>query len=376
MRRMGRPRRKNRDMPPGLERDRLGGWHFRPTSKPAKAAFDRLHPGKKSIALGRDKEAARRWWLDLFREKAEEANAPADSIAALLFRFERDEIPLMHPRTADDAKRYLARLAVEFGSMRFARTEADAFDAGVLRPMHLSQYLRAQAADRPVAANREVKLLARVFHIARGLWGVTTYNPVAGVLYNPEAPRAQYQDDARYRQVYDAAPELLQLMMDLAQMHGARRGMLLRITLADITEAGLWLTLNKRKRTERPRRQLVQWSDDLRLVIDRALALRAKTRGGQAEVADLPSAPLFLNAKGRQVTETGFNSLWARAIAKAGIPRAEFHFHDIRAKAASDADADQAQGMLGHQDPRTTTRVYRRKHITVTPLPRIGGKAK
>jgi hypothetical protein len=65
-------------------------------------------------------------------------------------------------------------------------------------------------------------------------------------------------------------------MMDLAQMVGARRGMILKLTLADMTDKGLMITLNKRKRTEAVRRQLIRWNDDLRAVIDKALALRAK----------------------------------------------------------------------------------------------------
>ncbi len=49
--------------------------------------------------------------------------------------------------------------------------------------------------------------------------------------------------------------------------------------------------------------------------------------------------------------------------------RHEFHFHDIRAKSASDAPTEaQAQDMLGHIDARTTRIVYRRKPIEVIPL--------
>ncbi len=42
-----------------------------------------------------------------------------------------------------------------------------------------------------------------------------------------------------------------------------------------------------------------------------------------------------------------------------------FTFHDIRGKAASDADDPAA--LLAHDDPKTTERVYRRKPRKVTP---------
>ena len=50
----------------------------------------------------------------------------------------------------------------------------------------------------------------------------------------------------------------MQCMMDLAQMVRARRGMILKLTLADMTDKGLVITLNKRKRTEAVRRQLIR----------------------------------------------------------------------------------------------------------------------
>ena len=46
-----------------------------------------------------------------------------------------------------------------------------------------------------------------------------------------------------------------------------------------------------------------------------------------------------------------------------GIER--FHFHDLRAVAASRSETPQE--LLGHDDPRTTNRVYRRGPRTVKP---------
>ena len=81
--------------------------------------------------------------------------------------------------------------------------------------------------------------------------------------------------------VYEKAPPLLQCMMDLSQVHAARRGMLLKATLACITDDGLLLPLNKKKATDQQRYQVIRWTDELRDVVNRWLTLRKKIRGGQ-----------------------------------------------------------------------------------------------
>ena len=61
---------------------------------------------------------------------------------------------------------------------------------------------------------------------------------------------------------------------------------------------------------------------------------------------------------------------------KLGLGGREITFHDMRAKAASDAVSDTAaQELLHHEDVKVTKRVYRRKVPTGTPLPSaIGGR--
>lgn len=214
--------------------------------------------------------------------------------------------------------------------------------------------------------------MSRMFHIAKARWGLTEYNPCLQVEFNEETPRDVYRTDADLVAVYAKASPVLQVMMGLAQMHGPRRGMLLRLDLADITNEGLRFTMNKKKRGAPVRRQLVRWTDELRAVIARALELRKEVRGGQKEIADLATAPLFLNRLGKRVSVSGFNSMWQRAARAAGFKAHEFHFHDLRAKSASDAPSEAiAQDMLGHTDPRTTRTVYRRKPIEITPLKRV-----
>ncbi|MGB1226240.1 MAG: hypothetical protein ACPHCN_19150, partial [Mycobacterium sp.] len=66
-------------------------------------------------------------------------------------------------------------------------------------------------------------------------------------------------------------------------------------------------------------------------------------------------------------TPSGFSSIFKRQMVKF-IQRGgeKFNEHDIRAHVASNADTlDHAQALLGHQDSRTTDRVYRRGAVRV-----------
>ena len=114
---------------------------------------------------------------------------------------------------------------------------------------------------------------------------------------------------------------------------------------------------------------------DLKTALDRALELRKKNRGG---AASLPSDFLFITKHGKQYSKESFKSLWRRVREKLGLKPREVTFHDMRAKAASDAVSDEAaKDVLHHEDIKVTRRVYRRKVPTSTPLPTaIGGRGK
>jgi integrase len=390
--RMGRPRARHKDMPLGMRY--VGGrWYWRPTDAATRLVLERLAPGKAGIPAGKEndsKAGARKWWAETILpaiDKAVPADTPARGLVReITARYRRDVLPTMSDKTQVERGRHLDNIDKEFGDRRYAKNEAEASTGEFLRAMHLTAYLDKQVKlKRPVQGNREVQALGRCFHIAKARWGYTEYNPCLQVEYNEEIPRLQYQSDDKFMKVYAKAQPLLQVMMDLAQMHGARRGMLLKLNLADIDEkaGGLWVTLNKRRRGASARRQFIRFVDlqgndtGLREVLDRALELRRKVRGGQRDVLDLATAPLFLNRKGKRVTETGFNSMWQRAYRAAGFGAHEYHFHDNKVKSLSDSpNVADAQDRGGHLDARTTREVYRAKPVEVIPLPRVSKRSK
>ena len=84
----------------------------------------------------------------------------------------------------------------------------------------------------------------------------------------------------------------------------------------------------------------------------------------------IPRGWLFANRQGRRVSVTGFRSMWRRAMvrytSKGGI---RFNEHDIRKTVAMQAKTlDEAQRLLGHQESKTTARVYRIGSVEVEVL--------
>jgi integrase len=392
--RLGRPRENSKDLPLGVYPVK-GRYYVRPVNREMRAVFAVKFPGKTSAPLGADKTEARKLWIKLFVQAPELEAAPG-MVAEIVARYERDVLPHLHRKTKAEHTRYCKTLTKEFGHWRYAKSEAEAVTGPFLRSMHITQYLRREekrevrnkhgtliSTGRAVASNKEIQCFSRMFKLAKTEWGYTEYNPCLQVEYNHEEPRGMYASDETFMLVYAKALPALQCMMDLAQMHGARRGMLLRLSLSDLNDDGVWVTLNKRKKTETVRRQVWRYLDDqgkdtgLREVVARILELRAKIRGGkkQQNVEDLANAPLFLNRFGKRMTESGFNSLWQRARVAAGFKRHEFHFHDIKAKSVSDSpDEINAMNRGGHIELRTTRKVYRRKPTEIIALPRVSKK--
>ena len=84
---------------------------------------------------------------------------------------------------------------------------------------------------------------------------------------------------------------------------------------------------------------------------------------------------LFYSRKGTKYTYDGFSSIFYRLKKKAGLP--DIHFHDIRAKATTDAHAQgrDAQKLAGHESRAMTDHYI--KHMTfekIEPLKKIEPK--
>jgi integrase len=292
--------------------------------------------------LGRDVATALRQYANLL------PGVESGKMAAIMDRYTRDNFsdvkPPKAPRTKENNLREMVPLRAVFGAMQ----------PEDVTPQDIYAYMDR----RPnIAANREVALLSSVFkHAIR--WALATDNPCRLVSRNLESPRRRHVESDEYYAVYERAPDAIQCMMDLAIITGLRLGDILGLNERDnIRKEGLYCETGKTGK-----KMLFAWSRDLRAVIDRARALRGSVR----------SLTLIANLQGQRYTIGGFETLWQRTM-KAALASSALHerfrFHDLRAVAAG--LADEPSELLGHDDPRTTNRIYRRGARRVTPN-RIG----
>ncbi len=160
---------------------------------------------------------------------------------------------------------------------------------------------------------------------------------------------------------------MIQAYLRIKLLTGLRRGDLLRLTMGDLKEDGIHVKPRKTETTT-GKRHIIEWSDELRNAVATAKEVRP---------VDI-SKWLFCNRRGEcyfndeKETASGWDSMWQRfmeRVLKETKVNESFTEHDMRAKAASDAESlEHAQKLLSHADSKITNRVYRRKPERVKPL--------
>jgi integrase len=219
------------------------------------------------------------------------------------------------------------RLAHHFG----------AIPIGGLRPSHVAMYLEKRKRDgHSHMGNRERAVLSAAYECAlRHGWA--DFNPCRGVRRNTERPRRRYVSDAEFLEAFEAAPEPLQDVMALALLTGARQGELRALRREDWREDGLHIHESKTGKL-----RIVGRSESLRFFIERA-------HSRQIRIAERPADPRR-HRQARSVSESMLTNRFGLPWSMAGLQTAfkrlgtDWHFHDIRAKAASDAE----HNILGH----------------------------
>lgn len=317
---MGRRRKHRRDLPAYVYHrsgayffvDRSGKWH----------------------RLGKEFHEAMIRYAELNSQ-----SVPAFTLSPIMDNYQREIIPTKAIKTQRDYLRGLGLLRKVFGHMQPDEVE----------PKDVYRYM----SERPrVAANREKAVLSAVFSFAIRK-GLAKDNPCRLVHRNEEQPRDRYVTDAEFTAVRNLVPESVRCTMDLALLTGLREMDVLRLKRGDWTDAGLLVKPSKRGKP-----LLFERTPELEAAIERAKALPS----------EISTLFLIHNRDGQPYTGDGFRAIWQRYMKKAvkdGKITERFTFHDLRAKSGSDHESGE---QLGHQDPRTTNRVYRRKPRRVTPL--------
>ena len=249
------------------------------------------------------------------------------------------------PRTRAEYERIAdTRLAHHFGAMHLT----------ALRQGHVSRYLekRKKADGHPTMGNRERAVLSSAYDFAMRQ-GWVDRNPCLGVRRNKERPRSRYVTDAEFLEAFEAAPEPLQDVLALALLTGARQGDLRALRHQDVREKVIRIVEGKTANTTGKVRN-----------VKRSAAtdfFLARARARQLEIAARPPDPRR-HRQARVVSDHVLTNKFGEPWTMAGLQTAfkrlgtDWHFHDLRAKAQSDAK----ENILGHGAGMLS--VYAREH--------------
>lgn len=295
---------------------------------------------------------------EMYRRYADFAEpGPMNVMDDVFSRYTTEVVPLKADRTQKDNAVEMKILRSVFGQMK----------PGDLRPKHVYGFYNKRSQQSLACANREVALLSHV--LTKSVeWGLIDTNICKQVRKHRPEPRNRYVEDWEYAAARRVMPETLAIAMDLIILTGLRPGDVLQLSRNHLTDEGILITPNKTRRARPDGRLsqgkalLIEWSDELRAVIDAAGRLPPRFR--QA---------IICNKQGRHYGVSGFNSIWYRYMRKAvndpeNLLQDPFQFRDLRAKSASDDTAEAATARLGHTSAQITERVYRRRARRVKPL--------
>lgn len=298
---------------------------------------------KKWHRLGASFSEAMAGWAKLI----DSPNIKINTMTQLFDRYMKEVAPLKAKSSYRANLIQMSYLRIWFGDMQ----------PDEITPVDIYKYIDRRALKAPVSANREKALLSHCFSMAIR-WGVVRDNPCRGVKRITEKPRTRYIEDNEFFAVKSIATDRIKLIMDFAYLTGQRIGDILSIMLTDISEDGIKIEQNKTGS-----KLLIMWTEELSACIDKIKKLpRSK----------IYSIMLFCNRRGEPLTYDGFSTMWHRTMKKAvaqNLINEKFTFHDIRAKAASDAkNIGHASSLLGHTNQQFTEKTYIRKRKSVVPI--------
>jgi len=312
--------------------------------------------GKQTFRLGSNLPDAYKVWAERLQVVEH-----ARTIAALLDRYALEVIPKKKTTTQAQNKSAIKPVRATFGPMALAD----------IKPRHVYQYIDRREAK--TSAHREMELLSHALTKAVE-WGYLDRHPFKGeVRLEGEKARTRYVEDWEIVECLSIesrrkAGSVLaaQAYIRLKLLTGIRRGDMLRLTMSNLREDGIYVEPGKTEGST-GKRMIIQWSEELRAA------------GGMAKAArPVQLSPyLFCNMKGECYFKEngragGWETLWRNFMARVmEETKVKDHFteHDLRAKCASDAATlEHARSLLAHADSKLTDRVYRRRPEVVKPL--------
>lgn len=289
------------------------------------------------IKLSTDFEEAKALWA-----KHEAGIDETGLFSSLAARYLKD---CMGTLAANTRKQYTCQagvLTAVFGKMALS----------AIKPPHIAQYLDTHPSK--TSANNEIMLMSSMYEKALR-WGWCDLNPCKGIRRNAIKKRDRYITDAEFIAIRAAAPDYIKVILDLGYLTGSRITDIFNIKMQDVTADGLWI---QQKKTGK--RLLFQITPELNAAIT-----AAKDLGRDRRVRTMH---LVCNKQGKQVKYANFRKIYAELCASLNIENV--HFHDIRAKSATDAKklGEDFQALLGHSN-RATSEGYVKARETDSVMP-------
>jgi len=312
---------------------------------------DRHLPACVYFKHGRYWYVKQRKWHDLGTDQAEalaeygrRITAPKGGMAKLI-----DTVYDHHTPKLSDSTRAQYRIAADSLKEIFAE-----FSPEQVKGRHVAAFKLA-GAKTPNMTNRKLSFLRVVFGYAVE-WQMVDSNPCNGIKRLEEKTRDRYLTDAEVAAIREKAGPRLQVIIDLLFLTGQRIEDVLNIRRTDLTDKGI---VFKQEKTDA--KLCIAWNPDLKAVVERAKALNPKVAALTLLYSRTGKAPDY-----RTVLEQ-----WHEARRAAKVEDATPH--DMRAKAATDADeaGQNAQSILGHTSAANTRRYLRGKKTPVVSGPSI-----
>jgi integrase len=288
-------------------------------------------------SLGNDLQKAILKWAEVEVDLTVEA----DTFNALAAKYKQEVLTQKRPNTQDMQGRFMKKLCAVFGHMQLNE----------IKPPHIAEYL--DTSEFKITANREIQLMSAMYTKAIR-WGWCETNPTQSIKRNEEKQRTRYITDEEFMILRAGADEELLCIIDIAYSTGLRISdirnirrkrpdkeiMESRVKKQDIEFSYLDGDLLYSEHIKTGARQYFYLTGFLLDAVNRAKAMERKV-----------SSPfLFCTRQGKPHSKSGFDSKWKRFREKVGL--LDIHFHDIRAKAGTDAKmmGKNHQALLGHTD--------------------------
>ena len=263
-------------------------------------------------------------YTEALAQYAQRESAFGSGMVALLDRFTVEIASQKTPKTFREYRRYAEILKPIFAE----------FSPQQVKPHHIAKVIDHEAIKAPTHANRLRQYLSAVFnHAVRT--GCVDSNPCRDVKGISVPKRDRYISDREFESVKEFVPLVIGNIMETCYYTGQRISDVLKIKRADITKDGIFFEQGKTGKKLK-----VGMNPELRKIVKQC-----------GEIY------LFESRLGKAYSYFGVSAMFRRACKSAGVE--DFHLHDIRAKALTDAhqQGHDAQKLAGHGS-RSTTEGY------------------